>query len=225
MRVLRDSYANTGTLHHAYILEGVPQPVVDELQQFCHDTLSIAPRGNPDFVCEVHDKFLIEDARRLRELQQNKTLANSRKIFIVAFNFITREAQNALLKVLEEPTKGTHIFIVTPSAHVFLPTVLSRVTVVQTEHRVSHDDVATFLKSSYKKRMEYVTKLVKNIKDEKASKAEALALVKGLLVTLHQKATTPADFKKLKELNTVSSYLEDTSASVKMLLEHTALIV
>lgn len=225
MRVLQDGYANTGTLHHAYILEGVPQPIVDELQQFCQDTLSITPRGNPDFICEIHDKFLIDDARRLRELQQNKTLANSRKIFIVAFNFITREAQNALLKVLEEPTKGTHIFIVTPSAHLFLPTVLSRVTVVQTEHRVTHDDVATFLKSSYKKRMDYITKLTKDIKDEKASKAEALGLVRGLIVTMHQKAKTQAEFKKLQELNTINAYLEDTSASVKMLLEHVALIV
>ncbi len=225
MKALRDIYTNSGELHHAYILEGTPQPVVDAFMQFCTEDLSVPVRGNPDFVCEVYDKFLIEHARRLRELQQNKTLANSKKIFVVAFNFITREAQNALLKVLEEPTDGTHIFIITPSSHVFLPTVLSRVTVLKTTHHTLNDDVATFLKSSYKKRMDYVTKLVKEIKDEEASKAQALSLVRGLTQTLHKDAKDKTAFAKLRELDRITGYLEDSSASVKMLLEHAALIV
>jgi len=225
MQTLQDIYTNTGDLHHAYILEGSPQGVVDELCLFCDETLQVPSRGNPDFICEVYDKFLIDHARRLRELQQNKTLAGGRKIFIVAFNFITREAQNALLKVLEEPTKGTHIFIVTPSAHVFLPTVLSRVTVVRSTVHSIDAAAETFLKSSYKKRMEYIAKLTKDIKDEKASKAEAVVLVRGLIQTLHEHAKDKTSFTKLRELDRINAYLEDSSASVKMLLEHTALIV
>lgn len=225
MQQLRDIYTNTGDLHHAYVLEGAPESVVEELAVFCTETLGVPARGNPDYVCEVHDRFLIEHARRLRELQQNKTRADSRKLFVVAFNFITREAQNALLKVLEEPTTGTHIFIVTPSAHVFLPTVLSRVTVLKTPHHVTHDHAATFLKSSYKKRMDYITKLTKDIKDEQASKAEALSLVRGLVITLHKDARDAKTLQKIAELDRLGSYLEDSSASVKMLLEHAALVV
>lgn len=226
MRLLEEIVTHTGDIHHAYILEGNPEPVIEALGLFCTNTLGVPARGNPDFVCEVHDRFLVDHARRLRELQQNRALTGTKKVFVVAFHFITREAQNALLKVLEEPTTGTHIFIVTPSAHVFLPTVLSRVTVLKTEHVASHDVARTFLKSSYKKRMDYVTKLVKDIKDEKETKATALALVRGLVVLLH--ADTKKDthtFSTLRELDRVSSYLEDSSASVKMLLEHTALIV
>ncbi|MEY2640843.1 MAG: hypothetical protein RL150_236 [Candidatus Parcubacteria bacterium] len=225
MQLLRDIYKNTGDLHHAYVLEGSPEPVVEELALFCTETLGVPARGNPDYVCEVHDRFLIEHARRLRELQQNKTRADSKKLFVVAFNFITREAQNALLKVLEEPTAGTHIFIVTPSSHVFLPTVLSRVTVLKTPYLVTHDHAQTFLKSSYKKRMEYITKLTKDIKDEKASKAEALALVRSLVVTLYAGKHDVVVIQKIAELDRLGAYLEDSSASVKMLLEHAALVV
>lgn len=225
MQLLEEQYRNTNTLHHAYILEGALVPVVDALQAFCTTTIGVSPKGNPDFFFEQYDTFVIDNARRLRELQQHKTLANSKKIFIVAFHFITREAQNALLKVLEEPTAGTHIFIVTPSAHIFLPTVLSRVALIRTPYARAHDDVSVFLKGTYKKRMDYITALVKNIKDEKASKAEACALVHGIVTTLHANAKTPDDFKKLREINDIAQYLEDTSASVKMLLEHVALVV
>lgn len=225
MQQLQDIYSNTGDLHHAYIFEGVLEPTVEELSLFCTDTLGVPARGNPDFICELHDTFLIDHARRLRELQQNRALTGATKVFVVAFNFITREAQNALLKVLEEPTQGTHIFIVTPSAHIFLPTVLSRVSVFKTAHTTTHDEVTTFLKSSYKKRMDYIAKLTKNIKDDKASKAEALALVRGITSTIHEQTGDTSRFAKLRELAQVSRYLEDSSASVKMLLEHVALIV
>lgn len=226
MQVLHEMYKHAGTLHHAYILEGMPEPVIEDLSVFCGDVLGVPSRGNPDFVCEVHDRFLVDHARRLRELQQNRALTGDKKVFIVAFHFITREAQNALLKVLEEPTAGTHIFIVTPSAHVFLPTVLSRVTVLKTKHLTPQDAARSFLKSSYKKRMDYIAKLVKDIKDEKATKAVALSLVRGLIMVLHEDAVTNRRlFGTLQELDQISLYLEDSSASVKMLLEHTALVV
>lgn len=234
MKVLVDTYRASKHLHHAYIIEGIGENVHPQICQFCEKELSVSSKGNPDFIYEEKDKFLIDDARRLRELQLNKSSEKSgRKIFIISFNFITREAQNSLLKVLEEPTDGTHIFIITPSIHVFLPTVLSRVTVISGQSLVinGQEKVAKeFLKLNEAERLKKIAKLVKDIKDEKASKSDAIQLVRSLEQILHQdalvnKKRTKEDLKKLAELEKVASYLHDQGASVKMLLEHVALIV
>lgn len=121
---------NVTNLHHAYICEGEKDSIFPSICSFLENDLKFATKANPDFVYEEWDKFLISHARRLQEMQLNKTTNSGRKIFIISFNFITREAQNALLKVLEEPTSGTHFFFITPSAHVFLDTVLSRIQLI-----------------------------------------------------------------------------------------------
>ena len=46
---------------------------------------------------------------------------------------MTDQAQNALLKILEEPTSGVYFFLLTTNAHALLPTVRSRAPVVRTE--------------------------------------------------------------------------------------------
>jgi len=225
MQQVREAFAKNGHLHHAYIIEGDAEKVYDDLCRFCDEDLQHHTKANQDFLYNRYDVFTVDNARVLREMQLNKTRDGSRKVFIVSFNFITIQAQNALLKVLEEPTTGTHIFILTPSAHIFLPTVLSRVLIIRGEQVSHHISAKAFLESSVKERMEYVTNLVKEIKDEKQSKAAAIQLVRGLSIALHEQAKTPQDFKTLRELESVTAYLQDASASVKMLLEHTALVV
>ncbi|MFT5352588.1 MAG: DNA polymerase-3 subunit delta', partial [Candidatus Paceibacteria bacterium] len=155
---------NKDKLHHAYVLEGEREHIYEKICQFCEEDLKLAIKANPDFWYQESDKFLIQNARDLREMQLRKTLGDSRKIFIIAFNFITREAQNSLLKVLEEPTEGTHIFIITPSSSVFLDTVLSRVTVLKNEGGEGTTDAKKFLNATYGERINMVTKLVKDIK-------------------------------------------------------------
>ena len=214
------------SLHHAYILEGDRQFVFDELCDFCEKELEFKTKANPDFWHEATDRFSVSDARRLREMQSKKTLDNGKKIFIISFNFITREAQNALLKVLEEPTAGTYIFIITPTSHIFLDTVLSRVSVVKGKSESETlIDPRKFLKDSYADRIDAVTKLVKKIKDEKASKADAILFVKNLQSIVYKDAgSNKANFKNLKKLMEIEDYMQDTSSSVKMLLEEVALL-
>lgn len=226
MQSLIDSYRKSKHLHHAYILEGVNESIHSQLCQFCQEDLGLSIKGNPDFIFDEKDKFLIDDAKRLRELQLNKT-TGEKQILIFSFNFITREAQNALLKVLEEPTEKTHIFIISPSIHIFLPTVLSRVVVISDHFLAVNDqnkDAGDFLKANYAERLNKISKIVKNIKDEKASKVDAIKLVKDIEKIIYKKKDKES-LKKLEELEKISSYLYDQGASTKMLLEHLALIV
>jgi DNA polymerase III delta prime subunit len=230
MQQLISSFTSTQNLHHAYVLEAPGEIGAEEILSFFETHVGVQVRGNPNFLYEARDTFLIEDARRLRELQLNKTMEGERKVFVISFNFITRGAQNALLKVLEEPTSGTHIFLVTPTRQLLLPTVLSRVVSLQLQSSSAQESGAVFLALSHKDRMKKVATLVKNIKDEKKSKADAIVLLQSIIVTLHadmQGATAPTKVligQKIKKLEQTRQYLYDQGASTKMLLEQAVLI-
>ncbi|MEN0019609.1 MAG: hypothetical protein AAF747_01845 [Planctomycetota bacterium] len=75
---------------------------------------------------EVVLEFLVEPAQRTRSSSvAGEGLAT--KVFIVdEAHLLGREAQNLLLKTLEEPPAGTVIMLVTPSEERLLPTIRSR---------------------------------------------------------------------------------------------------
>lgn len=70
------------------------------------------------------NEFLMDDAR---EVQRESYIAekNEKIIVIMAHSFRT-EAQNFLLKLLEEPPKNIKFLIVSPSKNLLLPTIRSR---------------------------------------------------------------------------------------------------
>lgn len=216
-------------LHHAYIVEGSSEIIYPKICEFCKSELNLEIQANPDFVYEHNDKFLIENARRLREMQTNKTMGNGLQIFIISFNFITREAQNALLKVLEEPSERTHFFIITPSSHVFLDTVLSRVVLINDyKNEIPESEAKKFLKSSYADRIKMITNLTKSIKDDKVSKFDAINMLRELKSLIYEDSKKKKDYSKfhlLKEIQEAEDYLHDNSSSVKILLENIALKV
>jgi DNA polymerase-3 subunit delta' len=73
---------------------------------------------------EVVREFLVEPAERSRSLRSGSDVG---KVFIVdEADFLDAEAQNTLLKLLEEPPGGTVFILVTSEEHSMLPTVRSR---------------------------------------------------------------------------------------------------
>ena len=116
---------NKENLHHAYLLEGEGSVIVPELLKFMEKELKLVIRGNPDIWLGKFQTMSIDDARMIKETQSTKPISGDRRIFIIELNAVTHEAQNALLKVFEEPAQGTHFFIISPSSDIFLPTLRS----------------------------------------------------------------------------------------------------
>ena len=77
-----------------------------------------------------NEVFGVDDARRLSTLVSRKAFG-ARKVFFVTPERLTLEAQNALLKTLEEPTPDTHILITLRERELLIPTLLSRMQVVE----------------------------------------------------------------------------------------------
>ncbi len=102
----------------------------------CHSCLQAASGSHPDLLVFRHQKkndsdkrtaLGVDDARRLRGDVQIKPYYSSRKIYIVPeADGMTPQAQNALLKTLEEPPAYAVVLLLAEGTEKFLPTVLSR---------------------------------------------------------------------------------------------------
>jgi DNA polymerase III delta prime subunit len=116
--------------HHAYLIVG-GDSVKAELISMLEKNYEVKIHSNPDFFDRVYETFTIDDARELKSLANMRPVTDSdKKIFILMMNGITVEAQNALLKLLEEPPEYVHFFLIIPSAHLLLPTVKSRMSMI-----------------------------------------------------------------------------------------------
>jgi len=227
MKSIIDTYKKTGTLHHACLIEGDKENMFVELCDFLENEMNFPVKGNPDFWHREFDTFGIDDGRGIKELQTRRAVVQERKIFIISANFFTTEAQNSLLKVFEEPTEGTHFFIITQNADTLLPTLRSRMLFINTTREgpsfAGGVDVKEFLKSNKANRLE----LLKSIIEEK-DKNMAISFLNNLEEVLYKKfqgQSLKSVLISLEEIIRCKKYLNGRASSVKMLLEHLALVI
>jgi len=214
-------------LHHAYCIIGEAEATLSELQKFLEKDLNFAVQGNPDFWYGEYDTMDIEDGRAIKELHYNQPTRNDKKIFVLQANFITEKAQNAMLKLFEEPIGGTHFFIIMPSTNCLIATLKSRLIIVEHKSNESAQKIKTkeFLKSSIGERMEMIKGLSEDIKDEKESKIEVVNFFNGLEKELSKNIDLKDKtlVKALEDIGKMRLYAGEQSPSLKMLMEYLAL--
>jgi len=222
MQTLIDLYKNSKQLHHAYFFVAHKvDETISNLKHFLEHIVGVKTSGNPDFSHQQFKTLTIDYARGLAEAQERKDFSAGRKIFIIETNFITEEAQNALLKVFEEPTAGTHFFIISPQ-DILLPTLRSRMQVILSP--VEDSQSASILKLSLPKRMEKVKEITDAISDEEKTKQDVIALLNQIESELYEKGTKE-NAKSLKICESARHSLYDRGAPVKMILENVMLSI
>ncbi len=225
-----DLYIKDKNLHHAYCIVGNADEIVSELENFLKKELGFKTEGNPDFWRGVYDVMDIEDSRTIKNLHGNKPVLSDKKIFIVSANFITEKAQNAMLKLFEEPRGDTHFFLIIPSANGLIATLKSRMNII--EHSGKSDsaiDVKKFIKMPMGEKMEEIKNLMESITDEEKSKIEVSKFINALESELKNKTDFSKEGKSKTEMfermEKVRQYASEQSPSLKMLLEYLALVL
>ena len=194
--------------HHAYYAEG-------SLSEFDAHKAALKP-----FWASSFERFGIDESRELIALSSLKNFNEA--VFLIGAASITGEAQQALLKLFEEPQAGTTFVLLLPHG-ALLPTLKSRMlpypelsTVA--ENSSLHMEARQFLKISGKDRSDFITKI---LKDEEGTKEHVRDFVNALEIELVK------DVKKnrqgLEDIAMVRDYVGDRAPSLKMLLEHLAL--
>ncbi|MEX0935196.1 MAG: hypothetical protein WDZ70_02635 [Candidatus Paceibacterota bacterium] len=208
-------------LHHAYLIEG-GVGAVEMIRQFIEKEFDISTRTSPDVIERTFNSMGIDDARWLKAEAQLRPLSGERRFFIIHTRSITTPGQNALLKTFEEPTEGTHLFLIVPRSDTILPTLLSRVE-VHVSDNISGDDVEEFLKATPADRLEMTKEIL-----EEDSDIDPTQFITGLERYIHALWEKERDVRweqALREIVMVERYMYDSSASHRFLLEHLAVVL
>ncbi len=235
-------HLDKNNLHHAYLLEGEREEITKETMDFLVE-IGVPTSDNADFSHIAVDSFKIEDARNLKAFALERGVSTNKKVFLVSANNFLLEAQNALLKVFEEPIENTHFFIIVPDASALLKTFLSRFFLIspKTVFGEENPEIEKFLKMPLKNKLDVVKELVAkqdlpaqagDIEDEEvvdlnSARAKSLKFLNALEFTLHNKLVSRGilDTSVFKHIFKVREFLRMPGSSVKTLMESVVLVL
>jgi DNA polymerase III delta prime subunit len=221
-------------LYHSYIVEGEPNTTAKELLNFLEVRGDIE-KNNADILFQVYESFTINDSREIKDWHSKLGITNGKRICVIVTKFINREAEQTLLKIIEEPAFNTHFFIIIPDSSVLLPTIISRTQIIKIEQQGDKDikkEALSFIGLKTKERVDMVALIIKNNKDEENSgqlRYYATSFINEVESIFYQKWKIDRNNKEtqfiLEELKKCRGYLSTQGASVKMILEHLALVI
>jgi hypothetical protein len=186
--------------HHALLYLGTSVAVVPELLQ--HQSIDVQHIIAPD--------WKIADTRYLSAVVQGTAFTGNKRHVVAVAHTLTIEAQNALLKVLEEPPAGVTIHLVVPGRDRLLPTVLSRLQAgAATNDQTVSAEWQEFQSSSVATRLEHIVA---------ASKRDDRQWQRAILASAVARPELSPSIRLL-----LDTYRTLPGASRKMLLEEVAL--
>ena len=207
---------NWKTLHHANLYSKVSK---EEIWNSISQDLSFVKTGNPDVLDLELPTLGIDEARDLSTWAYKKSFGE-RKIAVISASSFTTEAQNALLKLFEEPPQNTYFFVILENASSVLPTLLSRMRILGgggsvLEIEKEENNAINFINSDLSARFKIINPIIKN-KDREAAKNLVFAILSELRKTKNKTEI-------LQNLLKAESYLAGRAPSIKMIMENVAI--
>lgn len=199
--------------HHASLLIG------PGMQSFALLEPYVTP--GPDIHHIIKDALAIDDVRGLIERAFRRPVVGTEVVFVVVARSINHEAQHALLKILEEPPAYVRVYLVVPNAEHLLPTVRSRMALVESDHDTNLEQGTTFsdfIALSYGERVTLIGEKTK-VKDTDWIDS----IITGAEIYAQANISKQSPVGQVAVL--VSRYRSLRGASLKMLLEEIALTI
>lgn len=211
-------------LHHAYIMFGNLQESRNNLLNIYQDYSDIC-----QWIEYSYESLGVDEVRELRDFLSQKKMGTF--LVINAKKFST-EAQNAFLKILEEPTDNVYIFITLPP-HVFvLETILSRVIVLKLDSTLDQEKiipVRQFLLDSVVERLNTIEILSKGRdKDETLQAHEIhsfLDKIESSLYVLFAKKRSIHFLEMFTAIRDARKWAGQTSFPMKNILDYIAMVI
>lgn len=221
---------------HAYVLEGDRESGIATARTHAEESLNLQGRHHPDVVVLSYGLFSVDDAREVARFASSSPISGDVKMVAVAATRIFHEAQNALLKLFEEPPQGVTMMLIVPSLGQLLPTLRSRVQVLSNE-RLTKSFISsgkTFLELDASGREKFLNAIIdktKSDKDEVKQEARGafLSLVEDLARELYARRlagdSSAALTATLADVDAFLPILHERSASLKLIAEHLLLVL
>ncbi|MBP6856476.1 MAG: hypothetical protein KBC42_00910 [Candidatus Pacebacteria bacterium] len=213
------------TMHHAYCIEGTRDST-----QFLEEYVKTLFKSSAHVLVKSYALFTVDDARDISKNSSFSATAETPHVEIVYADSFSPEAQNALLKAIEEPAHYTHYIFVTPRLSRVLPTILSRsVSFSLMDTSISNTDeieMKEFLGGGRSSRMLIVARYLKDLEDEEGetSRRALDTFFEKLIVYI---SGTHSEMKSQALLTVMNArkYIRDKGSSQKMIAEYVALLI
>lgn len=197
-------------LHHHAVILRAPDPF---------SCRNIPKVPEIEYLSVEVERFGIDNTRALVTQASQRPEYSEVQCIVVRTYFITHEAQNALLKILEEPPSSTSFLFILPLDLILLPTLLSRFETAESPESVEELEeqnvLDSFLQLSYKDRLTIIETELKK------KNANWQRIMKSDLISyLHVHPESRSNV-----LEYIARALLTRGASNKMLLEQMALIL
>lgn len=125
----------------------------------CKSCIEFESNNHPDYMCiqPEGNSIKIEQIRFLQKKIQEKPIIANKKVYIIDdADTMTPEAQNCLLKTLEEPPEFATIILIGSQENLFLPTIRSRCMILKFKP-IEDDQLKQYMEVNYG-----ITNLTKN---------------------------------------------------------------
>ena len=189
----------------------------------------ITTEANPDLYVRSYRQFGIDDAHELRARASSRAVGE-RRVFVITAGGMTSEAQNALLKTLEEPPADALFIFLIPAPETLLATVRSRSQMLVLDgaapSRKPRIDPKEFLAAMPTKRIDMLKLVLEKDDDDKYDTGAILAFLTSLekYVAMRDLRSPTFDRDALDTIYRARMYITDRGALVKTLLESVALL-
>lgn len=173
----------------------------------------------------------IEVIKRMQNKLFLKPIKSENKLVIIEdAQLLTTEAQNALLKVLEEPPAHTLIMLATETKEALLPTIISRCQIIhleETAKKLSEKDLEAY--TTFVEHLGALTigECLKKAEVLAKDKNKAIVWIQNIMILLREKLlATPEDTSLLETIRSFQSLhtlLKTTNVNPRFAIENTLL--
>lgn len=122
-----------------------------EKDSTCKSCIEFETHNHPDFMCIEPDgnRIKIEQIRFLQKKIQEKPIIANKKVYLINdADTMTTEAQNCLLKTLEEPPEFATIILIGSQENAFLTTIKSRCMILHFQ-TIEDETIKQYLETNY----------------------------------------------------------------------------
>lgn len=243
MKSFFHNFISNDDWHHAYLIKKNSEKTLTELFLFFNEK-GIITIANPNFYHQKIPFFSIDHSRFFRGYQKEKSTNGEKKIFVLEINSFSREAENALLKVFEEPSPDVHFFIVMPRPEEVIDTLKSRLFFIDapyedflnSENEENLNLVKSFIQFKKNERLDWIKNILKEYEEDEEHlplKEKVNDIFKIIIYLLRQallnknKLKEPVNFQifLIENLEKKRNLIFEKGSSVKMILEHLALVL
>ncbi len=162
------------------------------------------------------EKLTLNEVKQLIAKLNIRPYSKEEQVFVVSLREITTEAQNALLKILEDPPADVKIYFIVPYEEILLKTVRSRMQILNkasVKDTPSNNNYKDFKKLNYGHRLETISMKVKD-------KEWVNSMINGM----ESEAYLTKNRSLMREVLFARKFLHLSGSSPKMLIEHCTLI-